>query len=185
MDIKYASMALEMLKTFWEREWGTPLPVTRKKDSALNEFYPITHFIVAIHNNKPVGAVGYSQQSGFALYGQSIMHPDYYEKGIYRELGIERDMAVNGPKIAGLVSKNPNFSQEEYEQMQGRVGFNINPTEEEIKQIFGGEYPEKTIQGFQEFYGNHPTGSWGIKKFDDGFSKSWIYLIKNYYPAGE
>jgi hypothetical protein len=94
-------------------------------------------------------------------------------------------MAVNGPKIAGLVSQNPRFSQEEYEEMQRRNNFTINPTEEEIRTIFGGEYPEKTIQSFQEFYGNHPRGSWGIKKFDDEFSKSWIHLIKNYYPAGE
>tara|TARA_R110000824_G_scaffold162743_1_gene338455 strand:- start:39 stop:596 length:558 start_codon:yes stop_codon:yes gene_type:complete len=185
MDIEYAIMTLEMLKAFWEKEWETPIPITRKRGSTLNEFYPITHFIVAVHNNKPVGAVGYSQQEGFALYGQSVLHPNYYEKGIYSGLGIERDMTVNGPKIAGLVSQNPKFPQKEYEEMQRRNNFIINPTEEEIRTIFGGEYPEKTIQGFQEFYGNHPTGSWGIKKFDDKFSKSWIHLIKNYYPAGE
>ena len=186
MDIQFRKFSPEGLKSFWAESWDIPIPITRSAGSALNEWYPVENFIVAIHEGKPIGASGYTQRDGYVLYGQSIMHPDYKGEGIYSDLGVERDMAVNGPKIAGLVSQDPeNFSQSDYESMQERQGFIVNPSEEQIREVFGGEYPEKTIQSFSEFYDNHPTGSWGIKKFDDGFSKSWIYLIKNYYPAGE
>ena len=183
--VEYILMSRELLENFWKKEWGEPIPVTRKKKSVLNSWYPITHYIVATHNKKPIGFSGYTQLDGYALYGQSNVHSDYKKQGVYTRLGMERDAAVSGPKVAGLVSKDPTFPQEEYIAMQRSNHFIINPSKEEIIELFGEQYPEKRLQEFEEFYSNHPTGDWGIKKFDDGFSKTWIYLIKNYYPAGE
>jgi len=186
-------MPYSALSKEWELAYNEPIPKRRKE---LQSWYPVSIYLAAIaqkgdvdnkgeivDEEKPVGYVAYHQGDGVVFLGDSRTHDDWAKMGIYSELIKRRDKLVSGPKIAGLRPKRTPLK--EYINFQQRMGYTINPSEEQIVELFGESYPKKVFDKFREEYENTGNSAWGIRKFQDSFSKAWLMLLKDFEPAGE
>ena len=176
----------------WQESWDKKL---EPRNDALSEMYPINRYIVAIHadddlnpedKGKPVGFIGYQLAGDFAYFGDAYVIPKYRTtnnvKGVYSRLADARDMTISVPKIAGLKPKATELGK--YLNMQrGRFNWIINPSEKALEQFPG--IPEKTIQWFKNRYESDPNAAWAVKKYSDGFEKTWRALLIDYEPVGE
>ena len=182
----------QTIATRWMEAWEEKL---QKRNPALNENYPINRYIVAIHNDdnfrsedkgKPIGFIGFQLAGDYAFFGDAYVKPEYRTtggvKGVYSKLADVRDATVSVPKIAGLNPKATELGK--YLNMQrGRFNWIINPSERALEGF--PSIPEKTVEWFKDWYEDKPGSAWAIKKYSDGFEKTWRTLLVDYEPVGE
>ena len=192
INLSFQNTNKETIAARWIESWGEKL---KARNPALSEMYPINRYIVAIHNDdnfrtedkgKPVGFIGYQLAGDYAFFGDAYVFPKYRTtndvKGVYSKLADARDATVVVPKIAGLKPKATELGK--YLNMQrGRFNWIINPSEQALEQFPG--IPKKTIEWFKNRYENDPKAAWAIKKYNDGFEKTWRTLLIDYEPVGE
>ena len=143
---------------FLEKEWQRAWgEKIKERPKSLDSWYPIENHIVAVLEE-----------------GE--------DKKIYSDLVKYRDSLVSPPKFAGFRPTRQDL--ESYIAWQESKGWIENPSDEEIAEHFG-QLPEKMVNKFRSFYENDPKASWGIKKHMNAFAKAWLFILKDFEPAGE
>jgi hypothetical protein len=181
MDSKIELMSKDALIKLWEKEWGEPLPTARPPNAKMDIYYPLTEFFVAIHDDdfesehkgKPISYAGIGYKGGFITLGGDYTHKKYRKMGLATKINDKR-LALSGPKIVGIVSKDPSYPIGKRVEAFSSRGFVINPTEEELTELLG-DYDESVIAPFREFYNKHKAGEWAVKK-------SWTCALKKNGP---
>jgi hypothetical protein len=184
VEIDMVSWPHDFLEKEWQRAWGEKI---KERPKSLDSWYPIENHIVAVleegeDKGKPVAYMGYTNKGDYALYGNAITYPKYEHKKIYSDLVKYRDSLVSPPKFAGFRPTRQDL--ESYIAWQESKGWIENPSDEEIAEHFG-QLPEKMVNKFRSFYENDPKASWGIKKHMNAFAKAWLFILKDFEPAGE
>ena len=191
LDITTEEYPIDNIRLEWKKAWGSSPP--RRTGS-----YPITHYIVAIHDDdkyrpedkgKPVGYLGYHRERDFVWYGDAFVHPEFRKStanisGVYSRLVYDRDAANSKPKIAGLRPKDTPL--DEYLAMQRTKGWEIAPDDEKIAREFP-LIPKVVINMMRKKYlGQEGQATWALKKYDDAFDKTWLLISSNdFEPVGE
>ena len=159
MEIK--TMTRPEIVSLWKKTWGEELPSGRPTPAKMDTYYPITELDVGFIDDKPVSMRGYGEKGDYHFEGMHYTHPDYLNQGLNRELQNHRP--ISGKTIVGLSQRMADFSQEDWINTYKSKGFTINPTDEELDEVFGEDRDKKITEPFINFYRNHEKNTWAIK----------------------
>ena len=148
MEIK--TMTKAELFSAWREAWDEEYPSIRKKAMDWDNEYPITEFEVAIKDGKPIAAVGYGEKGGYTFKGMSHTIPEELDKGMNNRISRK----LSGKLIVGLSQKSADFSQEDWETVYRKRGYTINPSDEELDEVFGMDRDKSITEPFINFYRN-------------------------------
>ena len=167
MEFKTMSRA-ELLST-WLEAWGEEYPSSR--GPKMDRYYPVSEFEVAIKDGKPIAAVGYGEKAGYNFKGMSHTKPEYLNEGLWTRMF--RDLS--GKSIVGLSQKAEGFTQKDWESVYRRKGWTINPSDEELGEVFGEDRDESITEPFVAFYRNHPVNTWAVNNNNVG---KWDRIVR-------
>lgn len=170
MEIK--ELSLNELTSLWQNSWGEKLPSSRLPAGQTRlGFYPIDRFKVAFDEGKPVSFRGWSETNGYTMLGMDYTKEEYRRQGLHKKLA----PPMRGKIIVGLSQKDESFSPEAWANTFERQGFVVNPTDEEIIEVFGETSP--TTDAFRGFYSGG-TKSFAIKNMDSlRKNERWIRVM--------
>tara|TARA_R110000744_G_scaffold245699_1_gene362330 strand:- start:40 stop:1923 length:1884 start_codon:yes stop_codon:yes gene_type:complete len=160
MEIKQLSLA--SLKQLWQESWDEDFPTNRLPAGKTQlGFYPITTFNVALdEEGRPISYRGWSETNGYFMLGMEYTREEHRKQGLHRKLA----PSTRGKVILGLSQQNADYSNEDWINSWASKGYTINPTPEEVEEVFGEETP--TTKAFAAFYSNKQGKAWAIKNTD-------------------
>jgi hypothetical protein len=147
------------LEQLWKDSWGEPLPSGRPTPAKMDTYYPITKFKVALDKDKPIAYRGYGEKNEYNFIGMAYTKPEYLKQGIYSKL----EPSLSGKVIVGLSQRNPEFSQSDWVSYWKGKGFTVNPSDEELDEIFGLDRDKSITEPFINFYRKHEKNTWAVK----------------------
>ena len=162
-------MSRPELLSAWLEAWGKEYPSSR--GPKMDRYYPVSEFEVAIKDGKPIAAVGYGELGGYNFKGMSYTKPEYLNEGLWSRMF--RDLS--GKSIVGLAQKAEGFTQKDWESVYRRKGWTINPSDEELDEIFGEDRDESITEPFVGFYRNHPVNTWAVNNTNVG---KWERIVR-------
>mgnify|MGYP003627664335 CR=1 FL=1 len=162
-------MSRPELLSAWLEAWGKEYPSSR--GPKMDRYYPVSEFEVAIKDGKPIAAVGYGERAGYNFKGMSYTRPEYLNEGLWSRMF--RDLS--GKSIVGLAQKAEGFTQKDWESVYRRKGWTINPSDEELDEIFGEDRDESITEPFVDFYRNHPVNTWAVNNTNVG---KWERIVR-------
>mgnify|MGYP003652916156 CR=1 FL=1 len=165
------NLSRSQLEQLWKDSWAETIPSGRPTPSKMDTYYPITRFNVGVDNDKPIAYRGYGEKDGYTFIGMAYTKPEYLRRGIYSKLA----PSMSGKVIVGLSQRNTEFSQSDWVSYWEGKGFTINPTDEELDEIFGTDRDKSITDPFVKFYRNHDRNTWAVK--GDTISK-WQEILK-------
>jgi len=170
--MKTKQFSLDSLKSLWLKSWNEELPSGRLPAGETQlGFYPVTNFKVALdEEGRPVAYRGWSESNGYFMLGMSFTKEEWRGKGIFNLL----EPPMKGKVILGLSQRNSTFSNEDWVNTWERKGFTINPTPEQIEEIFGNN--TSTTKEFANFYANKQGKGWAIKNLAS--IAKWFNIVK-------
>lgn len=168
MEIK--ELSLNELTSLWQNSWGEKLPSSRLPAGQTRlGFYPIDRFKVAFDEGKPVSFRGWSETNGYFMLGMAYTREEYRRLGLHKKL----TPPMRGKVIVGLSQKD--FSPEAWAKTFEGQGFIVNPTDEEIIEVFGETSP--TTDAFRDFYSGGAK-SFAIKNMDSlRKNERWVRVM--------
>ena len=171
--VEIKELSLNELTSLWKESWNEKLPSSRLPAGQTRlGFYPINRFNVAFVEDKPVSFRGWSETNGYTMLGMDYTKEEYRRQGLHKKLA----PPMRGKIIVGLSQKDESFSPEDWAKSFERRGFTINPTDEEITNVFGETTP--TTDSFRDFYSGGAK-SFAIKNMDSTVTKgAWFEGLK-------
>ena len=160
-------MSRSSLEDLWNKTYGEDLPSGRPKPAKMDSYYPISTMNVALDEGKPVAYRGFGNIGDYNFIGMSYTMPEYRNKSIYSKL----EPPMQGKVIVGLSQRNTGFKQEDWVNYFKGKGFTINPSDEELDEMFG-EGHEEITHHFIRFYRNHDKNTWAAKN-TSAIAKWW------------
>ena len=168
MEIK--ELSLNELTSLWQESWNEKLPSSRLPAGQTRlGFYPIDRFNVAFDEGKPVSFRGWSETNGYFMIGMDYTKEEYRRQGLHNKLA----PPIKGKVILGLSQKDETFSPEAWAETFERRGFVVNPTDEQIVEVFGETSP--TTDAFKDFYSGGAK-SFAIKNMNSTVTKNERYV---------
>lgn len=166
-------LSLTSLKSLWQESWNEDLPTNRLPAGQTRlGFYPITTFNVALNDEgKPISYRGWSETQGYFMLGMGYTKEEHRGQGLYNTL----TPSMRGKIIVGLSQQNAAYSNEDWINAWSSKGYTINPTTEEVEEVFGENTP--TTKAFNDYYSDKQGKAWAIKNMDT-ITKSERYVIR-------